>query len=242
LFPVRASCAPKGHASSFLARTRTVAENKNSDMRTLISLLLMLALSMLAGCGGGRILPQPSGNAQLTVSPAALSFGSIGVGNSKTLVGTLKAARGAVNISTAEWSGSGYALSGISFPVSIPQGHSIPFQVTFTPSGSGAANGRLSFITDAIVSPSSQTLNGSGAMHLISLSWQASSSPVIGYNVYRGTQSGGPYSRVNALPISAHTYNDEEVQSGLTYFYVLRAVGSDSIESPASNQAVAAVP
>lgn len=211
-------------------------------MPKLISILVGLSLSVLAGCGGGSILPQPSGNAQLTVSPAALSFGSIGVGNSKTLTGTLKATKGGVNVSTAEWSGPGYALSGISFPVSIPEGRSIPFQVTFTPSGSGAANGRLSFITDAVVSPSSQTLSGSGAQHLISLSWQASSSPVIGYNVYRGTQSGGPYSRVNSLLISAHAYNDEEVQSGLTYFYVLRAVGFDSMESQASNQAVATVP
>lgn len=200
-------------------------------------------MSVLAGCGGSGIFPQPpSSGAQLTVSPPALSFGSIGVGNSKTLTGTLKASRGTVNISTAEWSGPGYALSGISFPLSIAEGHSIPFKVTFTPSASGAANGKLTFITDATVSPSSQTLSGTGAVHLISLTWQPSSSAVIGYNVYRGTQSGGPYSRVNSHLISSRTYEDDGVQSGLTYFYVLRAVSFDSTESQASNQAAATVP
>ena len=209
-------------------------------MRKLLSPLLLL--SLLTGCGGGSIFPQPASNAQLAVSPAALSFGSIGVGNSKTLTGTLKAARGTVNISTAEWSGPGYALSGISFPLSIAEGHSTPFTVTFTPSASGAANGKLTFITDATISPSSQTLSGSGAVHLITLTWQPSASAVVGYNVYRGTQSGGPYSRVNSLPISSQTYDDDGVQSGLTYFYVLRAVSFDSTESQASNQAAATVP
>ena len=211
-------------------------------MQKLISSLLLLSLSLLAGCGGAGIFPQLPNSAQLTVSPSSLNFGSIGVGNSKTLTGTLKASQGVVKVSTAEWSGPGYALSGISFPVTIAEGHSIPFQVTFTPPASGAAHGRLTFITDAEISPSAQTLSGNGAAHLISLAWQPSSSPVVGYNVYRGTESGGPYSRLNSSPLSSHTYTDDAVQSGLTYYYVLRAVSSNLTESAASNQAVATVP
>ena len=164
------------------------------------------------------------------------------MGTSKTLSGTLKAAQGSVMVSTAEWSGPGYALSGISFPVTIPEGLSIPFKVTFTPSAGGAAKGSLTFITDATVSPALQMLTGSGALHLISLTWQPSSSPVIGYNIYRGTHSGGPYSRLNSSPLSSDTYDDDGVQSGLTYFYVLRSVSADLIESSASNQAAATVP
>jgi hypothetical protein len=224
-------------------RQHGVFVKMNSGMQRLISSAIApLLLLLLAGCGGAGGFPQPSSSAQLAVAPAALSFGSIGVGSSKTLSGTLKAARGTVTVSTAEWSGPGYALSGISFPVTIAEGHSIPFKVTFTPSASGAAKGILTFITDAAVSPASQMLSGSGASHLISLAWRPSSSPVIGYNIYRGTQSGGPYSRLNSSPISTDTYDDDGVQSGLTYFYVLRSVSFNSIESSASNQAAATVP
>jgi hypothetical protein len=215
----------------------------NSRMQRLLSsVIALLLLLLLASCGGARVFPQPSSSAQLALAPAALSFGTISVGTSKTLSGTLKAAQGSVMVSTAEWSGPGYALSGISFPVTIPEGHSIPFKVTFTPSAGGAATGSLTFITDATVSPALQMLTGSGALHLISLTWQPSSSPVIGYNIYRGTHSGGPYSRLNSSPISTDTYDDDGVQSGHTYFYVLRSVSVDSIESSASNQAAATVP
>jgi|SRR5437870_567894 len=44
------------------------------------------------------------------------------------------------------------------------------------------------------------------------------------YNVYRGTQSGGPYQRLNLSPQPDNSYTDATVQSGLTYFYVATAV------------------
>ena len=121
-----------------------------------------------------------SGNAQQSVSPAALSFGSIRVGSSKTLSGTVQPSAGDVVISTAEWSGAGYALTGISFPTRIAEGQKISFKVTFTPSTSGAANDRLAFFTDAGTSAASQTLTGSGAQRVVSLSWNPSPSVVAG--------------------------------------------------------------
>ena len=51
-------------------------------------------------------------------------------------------------------------------------------------------------------------------------------SPVVEYNVYRGTQSGGPYQRLNLSPQPDNSYTDGTVQSGLTYFYVATAVGT----------------
>jgi uncharacterized repeat protein (TIGR03803 family) len=75
------------------------------------------------------------------------------------------------------------------------------------------------------------------------LSWTASTSPgVIGYNAYRSITSGGPYSEINSSLITTTTYNDQNVQSGLTYFYVTTAVNSQGMESAYSNQASATVP
>jgi fibronectin type 3 domain-containing protein len=78
---------------------------------------------------------------------------------------------------------------------------------------------------------------------MVALSWDASSSQdVIGYNAYRSTTSGGPYTKLNASLISNTTYNDQALQSGNTYYYVTTAVDSQGMESAYSNQAAATVP
>jgi hypothetical protein len=82
-----------------------------------------------------------------------------------------------------------------------------------------------------------------GTGHSSTLTWVASTSAnVAGYNVYRGTTSGGPYTLLNATPTSAVTYGDTTVQAGQTYYYVVKAVGSDGSLSAASNEASAAIP
>jgi len=59
------------------------------------------------------------------------------------------------------------------------------------------------------------------------LSWTAASG-VRGYNVYRGRRPGehGPQP-LNAEPIPGDTFRDAGVQNETTYYYVVRAVGSD---------------
>ena len=73
------------------------------------------------------------------------------------------------------------------------------------------------------------------------VAWNPSSSSVVGYNVYRGTNTGGPYSQVNTMNAST-IYTDNSVQAGQTYFYVTTAVDGTGKESPYSNQTQAAVP
>jgi fibronectin type 3 domain-containing protein len=65
---------------------------------------------------------------------------------------------------------------------------------------------------------------------------------VIGYNVYRGTTSGGPYTKIVSAPQAGTTYTDSAVQSGWTYFYVVTAVDSNGNESSYSNEATAVIP
>jgi uncharacterized repeat protein (TIGR03803 family) len=87
--------------------------------------------------------------------------------------------------------------------------------------------------------PLSITINA----HSVFLSWDASSSQdVIGYNAYRGTNSGGPYTKLNSSLIPSTSYTDQTVLSGYTYYYVTTAIDSQGLESAYSNQAVATVP
>lgn len=80
--------------------------------------------------------------------------------------------------------------------------------------------------------------------HSVTLNWLASiSSNVAGYNIYRGTSSGGPYStKVNPVLVTGTSYTDTTVQAGETYYYVATAADSGGGESGYSNEAVAAIP
>jgi hypothetical protein len=94
----------------------------------------------------------------------------------------------------------------------------------------------------AIVQRLVNTILG-GTCHTAFLNWTASTSTgVVGYNVYRGGVSGGPYTKLTSSPVAAVNYVDRTVWAGQTYFYVVRAVDSGSTESVNSNQAQAVVP
>jgi Abnormal spindle-like microcephaly-assoc'd, ASPM-SPD-2-Hydin len=185
-------------------------------------------------------------SAQLSVSPATLSFGSVAIGSTQTATGTLSASGASVTVSTVDQTGQGYALSGITFPVTIAAGNSVSYTVTFAPTVAGSATGSLSFASNAANSPTSESLSGTGTgsstQHSVALSWQASTSTVAGYNVYRGTVSGGPYTRLNSSLDSATSYTDSTVQSGTTYYYVATSVDSSDDESGYSNQISATIP
>lgn len=82
-----------------------------------------------------------------------------------------------------------------------------------------------------------------GTARTVRLTWVASTSTnVVGYNVFRSTEDGGPYTLLTSSPVAAVTFTDEVVQGGLTYYYVVTAVDSGGSSSTNSNQAVAAIP
>ena len=71
----------------------------------------------------------------------------------------------------------------------------------------------------------------------VALTWTASTSSVASYNVYRGAQSGGPYTKLNASLTAATAYTDGTVQAGQSYYYVATAVNASNVESVYSNEA-----
>ncbi len=86
-------------------------------------------------------------------------------------------------------------------------------------------------------------LTATVASHQINLSWTPPVGPipagigVAGYNVYRGTTSGGELSTpINSLPLppSQLTYNDTNVAAGNTYFYQVRAVNGAAFGPPSN--------
>lgn len=116
--------------------------------------------------------------------------------------------------------------------------------MTFAPQGSSVVFATLSFSSDGL-NVATQSLTGDGAQlqHSVDLSWNPSTShDVIGYNVYRGTTSGGPYQRINSALDASTVYTDTSVIDGDTYYYVTTAVDSNHQESVNSNEAQAIIP
>jgi hypothetical protein len=183
---------------------------------------------------------------QLIINPATMNFGTVQVGLSASQSGTLSAGASQITVSSASSSSAEFTLSGVLFPLVIPAGGNQGFTVTFTPQAGGTASATLSFQDENGSSLAVELLNGTGILsqnHSVGLSWTASTSQnVVGYNIYRGNQSGGPYAKINPSLDSNTAYTDTSVTDGNTYYYVTTAVNSDNEESVYSNQAQATIP
>jgi hypothetical protein len=182
----------------------------------------------------------------LSFSTTSLSFGSVNTGTSATQTLTVTNTGNVnVTVSSIAASGTGFSLSGASTPATLTPTQQLTFSVIFSPTAAGSVAGAVTVTSNAIGSPTTIALSGTGAQvssHTVALSWNASTSAVSGYNVYRSTTSGSGYVKINSSLLSGLTYTDSIVQSATTYYYVTTAVDSSGTESTYSNQATAAIP
>jgi hypothetical protein len=181
---------------------------------------------------------------QLTIAPTALSFGNATVGTSVSQSSSLSASGANVTVSSASLSSAEFSLTGISLPVTIAAGQSVPVTMTFTPQSSGSASGVLTVASNGSIT-ATQTLSGVGVappQHSVSLSWTDSNSGIAGYNVYRGNSAGGPFTQINSGLDATPAYSDTSVAAGQTYYYVATAVNESGAESAYSNEVEGAVP
>jgi hypothetical protein len=182
----------------------------------------------------------------LSANPASLSFGSLALSTSASQTVTLtNTGNSSVTISQLNIAGTGYSKSGISLPITVAAGQSTSFNAIFDPATSGNLSGSATVVSNATNSPMTIALSGSGAapvVHAISLAWTASTSSVIGYNVYTSSQAGGPYTKMNSSPSASLSYSDTNVVSGDSYYFVVTSENSSGVESAYSNQAMALIP
>src|SRR5579875_1842372 len=195
----------------------------------------------LSGTGASAPVKGP-----LTANPTSLSFGSVTVGQSSTLsVAVTNTGTATATISSAAVTGAGMSLASNTpaFPLSVAAGQSVSFGVVFAPQASGSITGSLTIASDATNASLSVGLSGTGAkQHSVALTWQASASPVNGYNVYRSQVSGGPYTLVSTTLLTTASFTDTTVLDGQTYYYVVTGVDSQGVESAYSNQVQVTIP
>ncbi|MFL6624534.1 MAG: fibronectin type III domain-containing protein [Sulfurifustis sp.] len=101
---------------------------------------------------------------------------------------------------------------------------------------SGSVSATTTGTPPAVAAPTNLAvgINGTTA----TLSWTAASG-VAGYNVYRSTTSGGPWTRANASLVATTSYSDAGLSANTKYYWVVRSQNSSGAESANSNQASA---
>lgn len=122
--------------------------------------MALLPEPALARSGG---LDSTSKFGVLKVSPAAVSFGKVQVGYSKTLTTTLSnTGKGNLMVYYATTMGAGFTTSGLNVPVTLAPTQSFTFSVTFAPQSSGSATGSITLSSQNGHSTREVPLTGSG--------------------------------------------------------------------------------
>lgn len=190
-----------------------------------------------------------SANPVLSLSSTNLAFGSVPLATPTTLALTLASTgTSPVTVSAERLTGSAFALSGATFPVTLNPGVAITLQVQFNPSVLGSASGQITLTSNSTTgSTMAVALSGTGvaAAHQVTLTWVAPASspvPVAGFNVYRSEGGSSSFAVIGSTGNTQTTYVDPNVQALSSYAYYVKSVDSAGVESTASNQVSVTIP
>jgi hypothetical protein len=183
---------------------------------------------------------------QLTASTASLSYGTVMLGSSKILPVTLtNMGVSSISISNVTLSGTGVSVSGVSSGLILAAGSSAALNVTFAPFASGNMKGTVNITSSATNATVTISLLGTAVQpgsHFVTLGLSGNSSSVRGFNVYRSSVSGGPYTKLNSSQDTVATYTDSSILGNHTYFYIGTSVDSVGKESANSNEVSVTIP
>lgn len=167
-----------------------------------------------------------------------LDFGRVPIGTTARKAVTLRNnGKSDVRIGNASFADSSF--SGVtSSAVTLAPGQEVQLEVQFSPTNVGTRSAAATIQSDSGDNGSIQVeASGEGVSasdHKIELNWQPSDIPVQGYFVYRGTEKDGPYTKLNASPVTEPVYTDDTAAAGQEYFYVVTSVDELGAESPFS--------
>jgi Abnormal spindle-like microcephaly-assoc'd, ASPM-SPD-2-Hydin/Fibronectin type III domain len=231
--------------------TITVPANATSASFTApVSAVTFAQVAQLTAIAGsvstGFVLQlNPAAAAALTVNANSVSFGCVMVNTPATQPVTLTSTgTSPVTVSAASVTGTGFTLSGSTFPTILNPGQTMTLNVQFDPTTPGTETGQLTITSNSVTNGTAQvSLSGTGMPHDVALSWNAptgTSGQIAGYNVYRSPSGRSSYQRLNA---STNTqYTDNTVQSGTAYDYIVKSVDASGMESAPSNMTTVTIP
>jgi len=187
----------------------------------------------------------------LTVNATSVGFGDVQVDTTATQSVTLTSTGTApVVVNSATLTGTGFSLSGSTYPATLNPGQTATLTIEFDPATAGAATGQITVSSNSSTNGTAViALNGTGtgttASHEVNLSWNApsgSTDPIVGYNVYRSPSGSSTFEILNSSLVTFTTYADTTVQSGEAYDYIATSVDDAGVESAASNMFGVTIP
>jgi hypothetical protein len=227
-------------SASFAATVSSVSTAQAVTLSAMAgSVSKTFALQLNAGSGGA-----------LNINATNIAFGDVNLNTPATQTITLTSTGVLpIVVTAATVSGSGFSVSGISFPLTLSLNQSTTLNVIFNPTTSGAATGQLIVLTTSLTNPTMVvSLSGTGLSvgYEVNLSWNApasSTDPVAGYNVYRTPSGSSTYQLLGSVNSSQLTYTDtNSILNGQTYDYIVESVDASGNESSPSNMAAVSIP
>jgi hypothetical protein len=185
----------------------------------------------------------------LSVNSATIAFGNVNL-NSPATQSLILTSTGtaAVTVSAAAVSGTGFTISGGSFPITLNPTQTATISVQFDPTTAVAFTGQVTITSNSSTGSSTViglTGTGVGLVYAVNLSWNApasSTDPVAGYNVYRAPSGSTNYTQLNTAAVTQTAYSDTTVLNGQTYDYIVESVDASGVTSSPSNMAAEAIP
>ena len=213
----------------YITRTRAIPSFSTlpSGRPSFLAFVLALLLLFLCGCGSAGVSPNAA------VSPRSPRFEISGtITPASAATGATLTLSGPAALATTANSSGNFSFAGLANGIYVisPSRNGYSFSPSSQTVTLGGSNGNTSFSA----SPQVQ--------HSVQLAWNASATTVSGYNLYRGTSNGGPYTKINSALLIVLIYTDSTVSSGNTYYYVSTSVDSTGKESSYSDQATAIIP
>jgi len=187
--------------------------------------------------------------ASLGVSASSIAFGNVDLKTPATQSVTLTSTgTSSVTINTGAVSGSGFTISGVTFPATLSSGKTATLHIQFDPTVAGAVTGLVTLTTNGTPGLVTIALTGTGqnaAGYQVDLTWDApgtSTDPVAGYNVYRAASGSSLFTLLNSSVDSVTNYTDSSVAGGSNYEYEVTSVDKKGVESQPSNVFSVSIP
>jgi hypothetical protein len=195
--------------------------------------------------------------ATLGINATSIAFGSVNLNTPATQTITLTSTGVLpVTVSLVTVSGTGFSVSGATFPLSLNQSQTVTLSVVFDPTISGAATGQLTIVSTSLTNPTDVVnLSGTGqtGTYEVNLTWNApasSTDAVAGYNIYRSPSGSSTYQLLGTVsspqPFVASqqlSYTDtSSLIDGQAYDYIVESVDGSGNESTPSNMAAVTIP
>lgn len=186
----------------------------------------------------------------ISINSTSIAFGDVSLNTPATQTITLTSTGALPLIVTSlTISGTGFSVSGATFPLTLSLGQTVTLSVVFDPTTAGAVTGQLLIVSDSLANPT-ETVNLSGTgqtgSYEVNLTWNAptsSTDPVAGYNIYRSPSGSSSYQLMGSVSSSQLSYSDtNNIQGGQAYDYIVESVDTSGNASSPSNVVAVTIP